>query len=198
MPPTKPRSTWSATTSAAPSPSPMPPSAPSVSAPWRSSIPPSPMCSLATPIPPSSPRSTSPGRPTTWPPRPPTRASPSALSTSTSRHAPVQTGAPPRQDPVVGTIRRHSTALAGSLAALSSYIPETDKLGGLATSTTIFTTANARPVTRYTNQRLANLTVNSHLVDLPAGDPDDPLRSPLSGAAAAAIAEIFLSRSLGD
>ncbi len=99
--------------------------------------------------------------------------------------------------PMIGTIRRHATALAGFLAALTSYTVDADKLGALAVPTTIFTTATARPVTRFTNQRLGSLMPRSNLVDLPPGDPDDPLRSPLSGAAASIIADTLLSRSQG-
>ncbi len=97
--------------------------------------------------------------------------------------------------PMVGAIRRHASALAGSLVALSTFTPDAQKLGALTLPTTIFTTATARPVTRFANQRLAGLMPESRLVDLPAGSPDDPLRSPLSGAAASAVAGFLLDRS---
>lgn len=96
--------------------------------------------------------------------------------------------------PVLGTIRRHATALAGSLAALSSFNPDTTKLGDLAVPTTIFSTAAARPVARFTNERLASHVPGSSIGELPAGNPDDPVRSPLSGAAASAIAESLAGR----
>jgi pimeloyl-ACP methyl ester carboxylesterase len=97
--------------------------------------------------------------------------------------------------PMVGAIRRHASALAGSLVALSNFTPDAQKLGALTLPTIIFTTATARPVTRFANQRLARLMPESRLVDLPAGSPDDPLRSPLSGAAASALAGFLLDRS---
>ena len=96
--------------------------------------------------------------------------------------------------PVIGTIRRHAAALAGTLAAISSYTPDSDKLNSLAVPTTIYTTAGARPVTRFINQHLAGLIPDTELIDLPAGNADDPLRSPLSGAAAAVIAQAHLNQ----
>jgi pimeloyl-ACP methyl ester carboxylesterase len=100
--------------------------------------------------------------------------------------------------PMTGTIHRHAAALAGSLSALSSFTLDAQKIGALAIPATIYTTPSARPVTRFANRRLAGLIPGSRLDDLPAGDPDDPLRSPLSGAAASAIAGALLNRAGGS
>lgn len=97
--------------------------------------------------------------------------------------------------PAIGTIRRHAAALAGCLTAISSYTPDTDKITALAIPATIYTTVSARPINRFINQRLAGLIPGADLVDLPAGNAGDPLRSPLSGAAADTIAQTLLNRS---
>jgi pimeloyl-ACP methyl ester carboxylesterase len=99
--------------------------------------------------------------------------------------------------PVLGTIRRHAAALAGSLAALSTYSPDVLRLGALSAPTAIISTATARPVARFTNQRLASLLPGSTHAELPAGDPGDLLTSPLSGAAAVALAASLTGRSQG-
>jgi pimeloyl-ACP methyl ester carboxylesterase len=100
--------------------------------------------------------------------------------------------------PVLAMIRRHAAALAGSLAALSSYTPDVQRLASLNLNATILSTATARPVALFTNQRLAAVWPRSSLGDLPAANPDDPLRSPLSGPAAAVIAESLSGRINGN